>query len=81
MVENKNYKNSDKSVKFKYWSIEFDRLSSQGYKSNKTGFSTGTKFEFYDDLLLGINIENFAEKVSVNSRASSMQKKNAGNFW
>ena len=81
LVENKNYKNSDKSVSLSIEASEFDRLSSQGYKSNKTGFSTGTKFEFYDDLSLGINIENFAEKVSVNSRASSMQKKNAGNFF
>ena len=80
-IENRNYKNSNKSVNLSIEASEFDRLSSQGYKSNKTGFSAGTKFEFYDDFLLGINIENFAEKVSVNSKASSRQKKNAGNFF
>ena len=81
LVQNPNFRNSDKSVNFGLEASEFDRLSGQGYKSQKTGFSTGTKFEYYDDLFLGISIENFAEKVTVNSTASSNQKKNAGNFF
>ena len=81
MVENPNYKNSDKSVNLSIEASEFDRLSGQGYKSNKTGLSAGTKFEYYDDLFLGISIENFAEKVSVNNNASSLQKKNSGNYF
>ena len=81
LVQNSNYKNSDKSISLSIEASELDRLGSQGYKSNKTGFSTGTKFELYDDFLLGINIENFAEKVSVNSKASARQKKNSGNFF
>ena len=39
MVENPNYKNSDKSVNLSIEASEFDRLSGQGYKSNKTGLS------------------------------------------
>ena len=81
LVENPNYKNSDKSVNLSIEASEFDRLSGQGYKSNKTGLSAGTKFEYYDDLFLGISIENFAEKVSVNNNASSLQKKNSGNYF
>ena len=81
LVENPNYKNSDKSINLSIESSEIDRLDAQGYKSNRTGFSTGTKFEYYDDLFLGISIENFAEKVTVNSNASSKQKKSAGNFF
>ena len=80
-VENPNYKNSDKSVNLSIEASELDRLSGQGYKSNKTGFSLGTKFEYYDDLFLGISLENFVEKVTVNNNASSKQKKNAGNFF
>ncbi len=80
-LENPNYKNSDKSVNFSIEASEFDRLSSQGYKSNKTGVSAGTNFEYYDDLFLGISMENFVEKVTVNSTASSLQRKNAGNFF
>ncbi len=81
LLENTNYKNSDKSVNVSVEASEFDRLAGQGYKSNKTGFSAGTKFEYYDDLFLGISLENFAEKVTVNNNASSKQKKNAGNFF
>ena len=80
-LENPNYKNSDKSVNLSFEASEFDRLSGQGFKSNKTGFSLGTKFEYYDDLFLGISLENFVEKVTVNNNASSKQKKNAGNFF
>ena len=81
IIENSNYKNSDKSVNLSVEALEFDRLSGQGYKSSKTGFSAGTKFEYYDDLFFGISIDNFAEKVTVNDNASSRQKKNAGNFF
>ena len=80
-VENPNYKNSDKSVNLSLEASEFDRLKGQGYKSQKTGISGGTRFEYYDDLFVGISIENFAEKVTVNDSASSKQKKNAGNFF
>ena len=80
-LENPNYKNSDKSVNLSIEASELDRLSGQGYKSNKTGFSLGTKFEYYDDLFFGISLANFVEKVTVNNNASSKQKKNAGNFF
>tara|TARA_Y100001970_G_scaffold293273_1_gene438990 strand:+ start:2306 stop:4420 length:2115 start_codon:yes stop_codon:yes gene_type:complete len=80
-VENPNYKNSDKSVNISVQASEIDRLTGQGYKSNKTGFSLGTKFEYYDDFRFGISIQNFAEKVSVNDTASATQKKNAGNYF
>ena len=81
LVENPNYKNSDKSINLSIEASELDRLAGQGYKSNKTGLSAGTKFEYYDDLFLGISIENFAEKISVNDNASSLQKKNSGNYF
>ena len=80
-VENPNYNNSDKSVNITIESSEFDKLDAQGYKSNRTGLSAGTKFEYYDDLFLGISIDNFAEKVTVNSNASTKQKKSSGNFF
>ena len=38
IIENSNYKNSDKSVNLSVEALEFDRLSGQGYKSSKTGF-------------------------------------------
>lgn len=81
IVENPNFKNSDKSLNLKVESSEIDRLTGQGFKSNRTGFSTGTRFEYYDNLFLGLSLENFAEKVTVTSAASDKQKKNAGNYF
>ena len=50
LVENPNYKNSDKSIKFSVQSTETNKLADFGYKTNKTGFVLGTSFEYYDDL-------------------------------
>ena len=51
-VENKNYKNSDKSLYLVVDASETDRLTNSGYKFNKTGFEIGSGFEYYDDLFL-----------------------------
>ena len=54
-VSNPNYKNTDRSVSFGIQAIEIDRASSFGYKTNKTGFSVGTGFEYFK-ILLSISI-------------------------
>ena len=48
-VENKNFKNSDKSLFLVVDASETDRLKESGYKFNKTGFELATNFEYYDD--------------------------------
>jgi len=80
-VTNPNYKNSDKSVYFTGESIETDRLTSFGYKTNKTGFSIGTNFEYLNNLKLGIGNSNYYEKIQTDSTASSRQKSQEGNYW
>ena len=80
-VTNPNFKNSDKSVYANIQSLETDRLKASGYKNNKTGFGFGTKFEYQDDLFLGIGQDSYFEKIETNSTASSRQKAQAGNFW
>ena len=54
--------------------METDLLSTSGYKSNKTGFSLDTNFEYLDDLRLGIGQSSFYERISTNSTASERQK-------
>ena len=78
---NPNYKNSDKSLSFSFESDEVDQLSNFGYKSNKTGFSVGTKFEYRDDLFLGLGSSSFYEKIETDSTASARQKKQEGDYW
>ena len=80
-VENPNFRNSDKSVYFNIESSETDKLSEYGYKTNKTGFSIGTRFEYYDDLFFGLGSSNFYEKIETDSSASAKQKKQEGNYW
>ena len=80
-ISNPNYKNSDKSLNLSMESSVTDRLSTSGYKSNVTGFSLGTDFEYLDDLRFGISTKNLIEKITVDSKASAKQKKQEGNYF
>ena len=80
-IENPNYNNSDKSIYSSIQAIETNKLSDFGYKSNKTGVSVGTAFEFFDDLNLGLGVDAFYEKIETDSTASSRQKNQAGDYF
>ncbi len=76
-----NYKNSDKSIFSNIQTSETDRLADFGYKTNKTGFTLGTDFEYYDDLFLGLGINSYYEEIETDSTASAQQKKLKGNYF
>ncbi len=78
---NPNYKNSDKSLSISFEADEIDQLTNFGYKSNKTGFSVGTKFEYRDDLFLGLGSSSYYEKIETDSTASARQKNQEGDYW
>ena len=80
-VNNPNYNNSDKSINFTLMSSEIDRLTTSGYKTNKTGFSFGSTFEYYDDLFLNIGASTFYEELNTDSTASALQKTQEGNYF
>ncbi len=80
-ISNPNFNNSDKSVFLNIQALETDRMSSSGYKTNKTGFSIGTNFEYYDDLFFGLGNSNYYEKISTDSTASTRQQAQKGNYW
>ena len=81
LVSNPNFRNSDKDINLSLESTATDRMSSFGYKSNKTGFSVGTSFEYLDDMRLGLSTKSFIEKITVDSTASTRQKKQEGNYF
>ena len=81
IVNNPNFKNSDKSIYTSFEAIETDNLKTTGYKTKKTGISFGSRFEYLDDLYLGLGNSNFYETISTNSSASERQKAQAGNYW
>ena len=76
-----NYKNSDKSAFMTIKANETDRLKDFGYKSNVMGFSLGTKFEYKNDLRLGLEYENLVEKIETDSTASILQQGQKGNYF
>ena len=81
VVSNPNYRNSDKILDLALEATSIDRADTSGYKSNVTGFSIGTKFEYLDDLRLGLSTRNNIEKIDVDASASAKQKKQDGNYF
>ncbi len=80
-VTNPNYNNSDKMIFSNFKASETDRLTSSGYKTNKTGFELGTKFEYLEDLKFGASGRSFYEKIETDSTASATQQKQEGDYW
>ena len=80
-VNNPNFRNSDKSINLNIQSLETDKLTDSGYKTNKTGFGFGTNFEYQDDVFIGLGQDSYYEKIETNSSASVRQKSQAGNYW
>ena len=80
-LNNPNYKGSNRSLNISAQSVVTDRLSNYGYKSNKTGVSIGSGFEYYDDLYLTRGISVSTEKLSTSSKASANIKKQKGTYF
>ena len=80
-VTNPNFNNSDKSIYIDVKAEETDKLKDFGYKTNKTGFSLGTSFEYLKDFNLGLSTSSFVEKIETDSTASASQQKQSGNYW
>ncbi len=81
-LNNPNYNGSNRSLDFTVESKSTDHLSVFGYKSNKTGFTLGSGFEYYDDLFLNIGVSSYYEKLDVNeATASENIKKQKGNYF
>ena len=79
-INNPNFQNSNKSLNFEVLAIETDRLDTSGYKTNQTGFSVGTRFEYFDDLFLNLGNSFTYEKLETDSTASARQKTQEGDY-
>jgi outer membrane protein insertion porin family len=80
-INNPNFMDTDKSVYASLEATEIDKLKDFGYKTDNTGFSYGTTFEFLDDLRLGIGNKNTYQKIETDNTASALQKKQEGDYW
>ena len=80
-VTNPNFNNSYKSLYISAEATETDNYQTFGYKTNKTGISIGTNFEYLNDFYIGLNTSNFYEVIETNSTASAQQQAQEGNYW
>ncbi len=80
-LKNPNYKGSNRSLNLSVESTVTDNLKNYGYESNKTGFTVGSGFEFYDDLFLNLGVSSYVEKLSTDSTASASIKKQEGSYF
>ena len=80
-LNNPNYQGSNRSLNTSIESTITDRLSDYGYKSNKTGLSIGSGFEFYDDLYWNTGVSAYVEKLDTDSKASASMKKQEGSYF
>jgi len=80
-LNNPNFKGSNRSLNTSIESTVTDRLKNFGYKSNKTGFSIGSGYEFYDDLYWNTGISSYVEKLDTDSTASASMKKQEGSYF
>ena len=80
-LKNPNYKGTNRSLEFSAESQTTDRLASFGYKSNKTGFTISSGFEYYEDYYLSIGTSSYFEDLETDSTASAAMKKQNGSYF
>jgi outer membrane protein insertion porin family len=80
-INNPNFNDTDKAVYSSIEVTEIDKLKDFGYKTNRSGFSYGTNFEFLDDFRFGVGNKNYYQKIETDSTASNLQKKQEGSYW
>ena len=64
-LNERNYKNSDKSFNRSIERLEDDKLDTYGYKTEKAGFSFGTSYEQFKDIFFSPTIETSYEDIQI----------------
>ena len=80
-VANPNFKGSDQSVFANIESSETNRLTNFGYKTTKTGFSLGSRFEYYENVFLSPSVSTYYESLKTDSSASAIIEKQKGSYF
>ena len=79
-VRNPNYNFTGNSVFTNLDVSSTDRAATSGYKSTKTGFGLGTRFEQYENVYFSPSFDLSFEDIEVESSATSSMKKMAGTY-
>jgi outer membrane protein insertion porin family len=79
-VVNPNYNYSGNEIRFTTQSTKTSKMTIFGYDSSKTGFSLGTTFEQYEDILISPDLSVYYESLSTNDNASKALKQQEGTY-
>ena len=77
---NPNWNYSDKTLITSISSVT-DRLTDYGYETGKTGFTFGSAWEQYDDVIFSPKLRTFYEKLDTNQSATANLKKQEGEYF
>ena len=80
-VNNPNFNYSGKSLFTSVSSTAIDKLTDNGYKTNKTAFSLGTGFEQFENVFFSPKLSNSYEDLKTSSKASANLKKQQGTYY
>ena len=80
-VDNPNFNYSGKSLFTSVSSTAIDKLTDNGYKTNKTSFSLGTGFEQFENVFFSPKFSNSYEDLKTSSKASKNLKKQQGTYY
>jgi outer membrane protein insertion porin family len=80
-VANPNFRGSDQSIFATIQSSETNRLADYGYKTTKTGFTLGSRFEYFEKVFLSPSFTTYYESLKVDSTASSTLEKQKGTYF
>jgi len=80
-ITNPNWNYTDKTLIATVESSVTDRLTEYGYETGKTGFSIGSAWEQYDDIIFTPKLAMYYEKLDTNQSASSNLKKQEGEYF
>ena len=80
-IVNPNWNYSDKTLIASIESSVTDRLADYGYETGKTGFTLGSAWEQYDDVIFSPKLNSFYEKLDTNQSATANLKKQEGEYF
>ena len=80
-MSNPNFRGSDQSVFTTIQSSETNRLADFGYKTTKTGFTLGSRFEYYEKMFISPSVTTYYESLKTDSSASSTLEKQKGTYF
>ena len=80
-VTNPNFNYSNKALITSFQNSSIDKMADSGYKTNKTGFSFGTRYEQYENTFFSPKITTEIEDLTTNTDASDSLKKQTGSYF